>query len=393
MSSSIHIHLDLLGGISGNMFIAALIDAKPECKKIAKYSAENILSNVKINISKSSKNNIAGTFFSVEKDYEDSPHHRSFKDIKNIINKSNLHKDVKCKSIEIFKYLAKAESTIHGVNIEKINFHEVGAWDSIIDNVTAASLIVHLEKEYNCSWSCSPVPIGEGFVDTAHGKLPVPAPATVLLLKGFDITKDNAVGERTTPTGAAILCALNPMQNYYSLLKKNFFISTQGIGIGNNTFKNIPNILRVITFEETHKDKQEIKKELITEINFDIDDQSPEDLALSIDKMRNIKGVLDITQNTLLGKKGRVVIQVNIMCSIDQTNNIINIIFNETSTIGLRQRYTDRYFLSRKIKKKSKFDVKESMQPSGVKKIKVESDNLKNLDYNERKTIKKNIEK
>ena len=393
MSSNIQIHLDLLGGISGNMFIAALIDARPECKDVALNAAESILPEVKINISKTSKNNIAGTYFLVEQCHKDVHSHRSFKDIKNIINNSKLHKDVKHRSVEIFKFLAEAESKIHDTDIEEIKFHEVGAWDSIVDNVTAASLIVYFEKKYNCQWSCGPIPIGEGYVKTQHGKLPVPAPATVLLLRGFSVTKDNILGERTTPTGAAILCSLKPMQNNNYFIKENMVISTQGIGIGSNTFESIPNILRVITFEKSEKNNQKLKKELISEINFDIDDQTPEDLALSIDKLRKVHGVLDVTQNPVLGKKGRVVIKVNVLCDLVRTNSIIDIIFNETSTIGLRQRLTDRYFLSRKIKKRLNYDIKESTNPSGLKKIKVESDNLKNYDFYERKSIKTKLEK
>ena len=145
MKENIHIHLDPMGGISGDMFISAMIDADSSFKKLAKNISKKIIKDIEIIITKSSINHISGTKFAVKLISRAHNHHRSFNDIKKLIEKSYLDKEVKDISINIFNELAKAESQVHGVSIDKVSFHEIGAWDSIVDNIVAAAIINRLD--------------------------------------------------------------------------------------------------------------------------------------------------------------------------------------------------------------------------------------------------------
>ena len=392
MKKQLHIHLDPVGGISGDMFISALIDAEPTLKNKIKNISSKIIKDINISIKKLTNNHISGSKFNVELLSKQHNHHRTYKDIKLIINNSSLHKKVKEIAINIFHILAKAESEVHGLSIDKVSFHEIGAWDSIIDNIIAAFIINKFDNEYKVSWSCSAIPIGSGTIDTAHGVLSVPAPATAILLKNFPIVDDGIKGERTTPTGAAILSLLNPFPNISSANQGNLKIHKQGIGIGSKDFKTIPNILRVLIFKVANSPIKNTTNEVISEINFDIDDQTPEDLALSLYTISKSNGVIDIVQNPTLGKKGRVSINIKILCRVEKTEKIIKKIFDETSTLGLRHSIKGRYILNRKISKISHFNIKETKRPSGKITKKVESNDLKNYTYKNRKSIKSKVE-
>jgi len=393
MKKKLHIHLDPMGGISGDMFISAMIDADSSLKKLAKNIAKNIIKDIKINIKKSSINHISGTKFSVKLISKVHNHHRSFSDIKKIIEESFLEKKVKDTSVNIFDALAKAESEVHGVSIDKVSFHEIGAWDSIIDNIVAAAIINELDSNYEVSWSCSPIPIGKGKIKTDHGLLSIPAPATSILLKNIPVIEDGIEGERTTPTGAAIISILKPFPNIASSNNGTLNIYKQGIGIGNKDLKIIPNVLRVLIFKPSKAVIKNTQNEVISEISFDIDDQSPEDLALSLDLIAKENGVLDIIQNPKLGKKRRVIINVTVISRVEKANKIIELIFNETNTIGLRHNIMGRFILNREISKISYFNIKSTKKPSGKIIKKVESKDIKNYSYKNRIAIKSKIEK
>ena len=393
MRENLHIHLDPMGGISGDMFIAAMIDADPSLKTLAKSISSKIIKDIELTIKKSSINHISGTKFSVKLLTKKHNHHRTFNDIKKLIEKSVLEEKVKEISINIFHELAIAESQIHGVSIKKVFFHEIGAWDSIIDNIIAAAIIHSFVSKHQITWSCSPIPLGKGNIKTAHGLLSIPALATSILLKNIPVIDDGIEGERTTPTGAAILSVIKPLPDIASANKRTLSILKQGIGIGNKDLKTIPNILRVLIFKEAKNTIKNTLNEVISEINFDIDDQSPEDLALSLDSIAKKKGVLDIIQNPILGKKGRVSINVKILCRVEKTNKIIELVFNETNTIGLRHAIISRFILNREINKISYFNIKSTLNPSGKITKKVESNDLKNYSYKNRISIKSKIEK
>ena len=389
MKKKLHIHLDPMGGISGDMFISAMIDADSSLKDLAKTISTKIIKDIKISIKKTSISHISGTKFSVTLLSKTHNHPRSFKDIKKIIEESYLNKRVK----DIFNALAKAESQVHGVSIDKVSFHEIGAWDSIIDNIIAAAIIDKLETNNQVTWSCSPIPIGKGSIKTDHGILAVPAPATSILLKNMPIIDDGIEGERTTPTGAAILSIIKPFPDIASASKGTLNIYKQGIGIGNKDLKIIPNVLRVLIFKSNKASIKNTSNDVVSEISFDIDDQSPEDLALSLDLIAKNNGVLDIIQNPKFGKKRRIIINVIILVKVEKSKEIIELIFNETNTIGLRHSIISRFILNREISKMSYFNIKSTQRPSGKIIKKVESNDIKNYSYKNRISIKSKIEK
>lgn len=393
MKKKLHIHLDPMGGISGDMFISAMIDADSSLQNLAKTISTKIIKDIEISIKKASINHISGTKFSVKLLSKTHNHHRSFKDIKKIIEESYLNKRVKDISINIFNVLAKAESQVHGVSIDKVSFHEIGAWDSIIDNIIAAAIIDKFETNNQVTWSCSPIPIGKGSIKTDHGILAVPAPATSILLKNMPIIDDGIEGERTTPTGAAILSIIKPFPDIASASKGTLNIYKQGIGIGNKDLKIIPNVLRVLIFKSNKASIKNTSNDVVSEISFDIDDQSPEDLALSLDLIAKNNGVLDIIQNPKFGKKRRIIINVIILVKVEKSKEIIELIFNETNTIGLRHSIISRFILNREISKMSYFNIKSTQRPSGKIIKKVESNDIKNYSYKNRISIKSKIEK
>ena len=177
-------------------------------------------------------------------------------------------------------------------------------------------------------------------------------------------------------------------------LQQQFYLKIykQGIGIGTKDFKSIPNILRILIFKESKSQVRNTTNEVVSEINFDIDDQTPEDLALSLNNISKNKGIIDIVQHPSFGKKGRILINVKILCRVEKTEEVIKEIFNETTTLGLRHSIKSRYILSREINKLSYFNIKETKRPSGKITKKVESNDLKNYSYKNRKSIKSKIE-
>ena len=165
MKKNIHIHLDPIGGISGDMFIASMINANPKLKTLANEISKKIIEGIDFSIKKSKNGSISGTKVVIKNLNKDNKHHRSYKDIKLLINNSYLSKNIKNTATKLFEILANAESKVHGIKISDVKFHEIGAWDSIIDNIIVSSFIEYYKTKFNVSWSCSPLPIGKGLQD------------------------------------------------------------------------------------------------------------------------------------------------------------------------------------------------------------------------------------
>ena len=213
---------------------------------------------------------------------------------------------VKHHAVGIFSLLAEAEGKVHGITPDAVAFHEVGAANSIADIVGAAWLVAALDGP---TWSVAPLPLGSGRVRSAHGMLPVPAPATALLLEGFATVDDGIAGERVTPTGAAILrwldCADRPSRHPMR-------VGRSGYGFGTKTFPGLANCVRVLAFD-LDQSLMTGHRELVV-VSFEVDDQSAEDLAMGLDRVRGIDGVHDVLQMAALGKKGRMGLQFR--CSL-----------------------------------------------------------------------------
>ena len=385
------IHLDLLGGISGDMFLSALFDVWPELiNEFTKdISSSEFRDKFIISIDSHTDNILSGSKITIK--YTKTLNQRSttWQEIHSRIDKSNLPNSTKTIAIKIFTELALAESKVHGVKPEDVTFHELGAWDSIADILASAWLINRLS---HVKWSASSLPLGSGRIDTHHGKLPVPVPAVTELLKGFETFDDGISGERITPTGAAIIAYLKPDQSTHHNTE---IIEGTGVGFGKSIFPNISNILRVVLFSDSSV-KTDFMTEEITVLNFTVDDQTPEDLSIALETIRNTIGVLDIYQSQVYGKKGRVAFNINVLTRVKQRESIIKICFQETTTLGIRWHITKRAVLSRVIKTDYNTGVKVKLatRPNGETTAKAEIDDIKTFgDHEARIKARGNAEK
>jgi pyridinium-3,5-bisthiocarboxylic acid mononucleotide nickel chelatase len=270
---------------------------------------------------------------------------RAWADIRDLLAKAALDKSVAARAVEIFAALAKAEAEVHGVGEAEVTFHEIGAVDSLVDIVAAALLIDRLAAT---RWTASPLPLGGGRVMTAHGFLPIPAPATALLLRGLPTIDDGIPGERVTPTGAAIARHLLDGAARRAAPRT---IRAIGTGFGAKSFPGISNCLRIILFDEPVSSPRgsPILHEEVGVIEFEIDDQSAEDLSLGLDRLRAIDGILDVVQSVIFGKRGRVGVQVRVLAAPARLDEIVQACFVETATIGLRHHLVRRAVLARDV--------------------------------------------
>ncbi len=245
-------YFDCFSGIAGDMILGALIDLGVETEFLKKEIKKINLSGYKISFKKVEKNHITGIDVFINVD-EYQPH-RSYSDIKKLIKNSSLDNKIKKISTQVFQKLAQAEGKIHNIPVEEVHFHEIGAVDSIIDIVGAVICIkkLGLKEIY-----CSPLPLGKGFVKSAHGLLPVPAPATVEILKNIPVYQTNRKQELVTPTGAAIITTIAKEFGELPSMK------IKKIGYGAGKTKSIyPNLLRVF-LGETVKIKKEKKSKVL----------------------------------------------------------------------------------------------------------------------------------
>lgn len=334
---------------------------------------------------------LTGTRFKVHAAGDASGHdHRHYSDIRGIIESSALDPETRRHALGIFRELAEAEAKVHGTDIEKVSFHEVGAWDSIADIVCAAWVI---RTTGATSWSVSKLPLGSGRVNTAHGSLPVPAPATSLLLEGFEFFDDGIGGERITPTGAAILKYLAPVQGLLALPLR---LDRSGFGMGTKRFEGISNVLRALVFQEV--DSPVWRADQVLQVEFEVDDQSLEDLALGLERIREVEGVLDVLQTSGFGKKSRQVVCVRVLARPDVEAELLRRCFDETTTLGVRRQLVNRAVLSREEalveSEEGRYRVKVARRPGGTS-AKSEMDDVIHLDvdHSGRKRIRENAEK
>lgn len=344
-----HLHLDPVGGVAGDMFIAAVLDAFPHlCDGLlSAVRSAGLPPQVSCKVLAHRDHALTGRRFEVD-DAElahashahthDHPDHVPYRDIRERLERSPLDGNVKRHAAEIFTLLAKAEAKVHGADLDSVTFHELGSWDSIADIVGAAYLIDALKPAY---WSTGPLPLGRGQVNSSHGLLPVPAPATALLIDGFVVRDDGLEGERVTPTGAAILRYLGCSNGLDARPRR---LVGSGIGFGTRVFPGISNILRVLVFEDGARSETE---DQVAVVSFEVDDQSGEDLAVGIAQLRLHPGVLDVLQIPAFGKKGRMVAQIQILARPERAQEVMELCFLETSTIGVRHQLISRRTLPR----------------------------------------------
>lgn len=369
-----HAHLDPVGGIAGDMFIAAALDAYPEWEAGLREAIAivGLPTDWFLELNAHKTHAIAGKKFNVRppsgQAMERAEPTGTFRDIRARIEASILADSVKKHAVGIFTVLAEAEAKVHGIEIDRVHFHELADWDSVADIVGAAWLLAQL----NASWSVGVIPLGGGEIETSHGPLPVPAPATALLLRGFETIDDGIGGERVTPTGAAILNYLQPSQRN-SLQGK---LIRSGFGLGTRELPGRANMLRLLAWETQASTGT---TEQIGVITFEIDDQTGEDLAVALDHLRATDGVVDVLQIPAFGKKGRLTTHIQILCTPTSIEVICERCLLETTTLGLRWRIEQRQIVAREAEQVSGLPIKTATRPGGIRTAKAEVDAVREL--------------
>jgi len=328
-------YFDCFAGISGDMILGSLIDAGLDFTELQSELKKLNLPGYRLDSKPTTRLGITGTKVDVE--ILDSDSERHLKDIVDIIDQSAINDRIKTKSKEIFKRLASVEAKIHQKKINEVHFHEVGGIDAIIDIVGSVIGMEMMEIETVFS---SKIHVGTGFTHCAHGKIPLPAPATLELLKGIPIFSDDIDAELTTPTGAAII----------STLAKRFgkmpemIVESIGYGAGYRNL-NIPNLLRV-TIGETTESNYETDE--ILQIETNIDNLNPELFEHIMERLFEI-GALDVFLTPIFMKKTRPATMLTVLTSSNILHKVLTVIFDETTTLGVRFQNLKRKKLSREI--------------------------------------------
>jgi uncharacterized protein (TIGR00299 family) protein len=369
-------YLDCFSGISGDMFLGALIDAGVS-PKVFVQTVEALNVGARIEVSRVNRSGITATKVDVvvngEKDsprvrrnevpaqhehshaheqsdshghhhhhehHHEHQHGRGLTEIREIISKAAITESAKRTAIAIFEKLGHAESKIHNVPIEKIHFHEVGAVDALADIVCAA---VGAEALAVDDFICSPMNVGGGTVECAHGTFPVPAPATVELLKGAPVYSSGLQAELVTPTGAAIVATLVKRFSSFPELK----IEKTGYGAGTRDFPGHANVMRITIGEALPQLAAKTSQETISVLEANLDDLNPQVFGYVMDRLLEA-GALDVFGMPVQMKKNRPGTLLTVLAKPEDADQLAQIVFSETTTLGVRRREEKRQVLARR---------------------------------------------
>lgn len=330
-------YFDCFSGISGDMVLGALVDAGADLSAIEAELRKLGLENWKISARKLQRGTIYATHVKVET--QEEHHHRGLARILERIEGASLAPRAAENARKIFRQLAEAEARVHLVSVEEVHFHEVGAVDSIIDIVGAA---VGFELLGITEFACSAMDVGGGQVKTAHGVLPVPAPATVELLRGAPTYSSGIQRELVTPTGAAIATTLSSAYGQIPAMN----LRAIGYGAGNADNMEKPNVLRVLIGEREVAEDGEKWDAPVTVIETNLDDMSPQIFGYVTEKALEL-GALDVFSTPVQMKKGRPGVLLTLLAKSEDASRLIDLLFRETTTIGVRMHETRRRILQR----------------------------------------------
>ena len=328
-------YLDAFSGISGDMTVGALLDAGAPSSAVID-ALESLSTGARFEVEKTKRSGLAASKFKVHLS-TDPQKHRHLSHILALIDRSRISAKAKQNASAVFQRLGEAEAFVHGLSIEKVHFHEVGAADSIADIVGACVALDLLNVDEVCS---SAINVGSGTVITEHGILPIPAPATANLLAGKPIYARGPAMELTTPTGAAIAATLSTAFGAMPPMR----ISSIGHGAGDRDFKESPNVLRVLIGERTGAPESAV----VSVIEANIDDSSPQVLGYALERLMEA-GALDASLSPLQMKKNRPGSLLKVIARPQDQELLAQIVFAETSTLGLRIYSAERRIEERRI--------------------------------------------
>lgn len=340
-----HIHIDMLGGLAGDMFLAAALDTDLVDKAALEAALSSLgVGDIRIVRERVRRGAISGTHVHFEGwDPADERDHRHLSTILEMLDTSGLDDAVKARAKEMFQTLGESESKVHDIPLETVHFHECGALDSIFDFVSAAFII----ETAQASWSASSVPTGSGTVETDHGTVPVPVPATADILKGFELIARPVQAELVTPTGATILKTLRQLNPGFD--RPQATVSTVGYGCGTRELAELSNVVRFLVLEtEAPAHEADETRDVVAQLTCEIDDMQPE-LFPSVEAKLFDAGALDVVREPVYMKKGRQGVRLSVLGRPQDRDALADVLFRETTTFGVRVEQLERLKLARRL--------------------------------------------
>jgi len=322
------LYYDCFAGISGDMNLGAMVDLGVDPDYLKTELQKLNIEGFHLEIQKDIRRGVSGTKATVVIENPENEKHRHLRHVEELVNQSNLSPEVKAMSLKIFDLIAVAEGKVHNISKERVHFHEVGALDSIADIVGAAICLDYLKVDKVMS---SPIQLGGGMVKCAHGIMPVPAPATTEIVQNVPVKTGLIQHEATTPTGAAILVAT--VDEFTD--KIDFKIQKTAYGIGQRDVSEVPNVLRVF-LSDTNESTNQTKLEEAWILECNIDDMNPEWYDHLFGKLFDA-GASDVFLTPIIMKKSRPANMLSVLCSQNIVSEMKSIIFNNSTTIGLRE--------------------------------------------------------
>jgi len=327
-------YLDCFAGASGDMLLGAIVDSGVSIEALRDEIKKLPLEGYQVTADRGKRGVIAGTKVSVLIDSSAHHPHRTLSDVQQILDRSSLSDRVQSQTRQIFTILAKAEAKVHGVSVEEVEFHEVGAVDSIVDivGVVIGLQLLEIDKIY-----ASPFTLGAGYVKTQHGILPVPAPGTLEIISSCNAPTvppphtTSPIGETVTPTGAAIICGLAVFE------RPPLVVDKVGYGLGSRDHPDLPNALRLWLGHTAEGPARELRL-----LQTNIDDMNPEIYGYLMEQLF-IEGALDVWLTPIQMKKNRPGTILSALAPIDKETTIVARILKETSTLGVRSQPFSRY--------------------------------------------------
>src|SRR5687768_13572456 len=330
------LYFDCFAGASGNMILGGLLALGVDREELLRHIRTVAQEDFEIEVTEVKRSGIAAIHVKVS--IPEEKKHRHLSEIERIIAASDVSERVKQRSTAIFRRLAAAEAKVHGIDVDRVHFHEVGAMDAIVDVVGSCIGFEMLGIERFVS---SKIHVGSGFVEMAHGRFPVPPPAVTELMKGIPFYSTDIVGELATPTGVAII---STVCDEYG---PGFDITADRVGYGAGTreYEDFPNVLRLIVGESSGEERT---ADRLTLLETNIDDLSPQVLGYVMERAFEI-GALDCWFTPIQMKKNRPAVMVSMLCEHSKRQVLTDLLYQETTTLGIRVRDIERECLEREI--------------------------------------------
>ncbi|HKC51534.1 MAG TPA: nickel pincer cofactor biosynthesis protein LarC [Myxococcota bacterium] len=357
------LHFDCFSGAAGNMLLGALLEVGADARAVRAAHAGLGVGPIRMRLTRVPRGALDARYVAIQGRKRDSAE-RTWKSIRALLRRARLSPRVRAQSLEVFERVARAEARIHGVPIESIHFHEIGALDALGDVVGVCAAVESLGV---ARVTCSPLPLGRGEAATAHGAIPLPAPATVELLRGIPTFPYDVEWETVTPTGAALLATLVHEFAWLPALRP----SAQGFGAGDDRRGPLPNALRAVLGEA----EAELARDEVAVLDTHLDDMTPEHLAFLVERL-HAEGALDASLTPLLMKKGRPGQALRVLARPSDAERLARLVLSDSSALGVRVQRVPRLLRKRAASsvatKYGPIRVKLSRAPDGAQSVKPE---------------------